>query len=172
MNALAGPGVKLCHGVNKLRIRKRYMYVYVGHAQRRALCTSFSPERLRIFDLIADITQIANSSKMATKDVQIEIQIAAKPPDTCIDSCGDVAGAKEHDKPTSPRDPQMQVLFDQTVCKELELPYLYQQVNVLIIRWADYLDRDLKCGDEVRMLLKIRHISLIKVSGQRAQGGI
>lgn len=45
--------------------------------------------------------------------------------------------------------PRMQVVFDKTVCDALKLSYQYQEVNVLIIRWAEHLDRDLKCGAEV-----------------------
>lgn len=46
--------------------------------------------------------------------------------------------------------PHMQALWDNTVGKELEIPYKYRTVSVLIVRWAEYLDRDLQCGEEVR----------------------
>lgn len=45
--------------------------------------------------------------------------------------------------------PRMQVVFDKTVCDALQLSCQYQEVNVLIIRWAEHLDRDLQCGAEV-----------------------
>ena len=45
----------------------------------------------------------------------------------------------------------MQASFEKTVCTELELPFRYRSVAVLIIHWAEYLDRDLNCGAEVQM---------------------
>jgi hypothetical protein len=36
------------------------------------------------------------------------------------------------------------------VCKEFNVPTYYQSVSVLLIHWADWLDTDLKCADEVR----------------------
>lgn len=36
--------------------------------------------------------------------------------------------------------------------KELELPNYYQSVAVLMIHWADWLDPELKCGEEVSVL--------------------
>jgi hypothetical protein len=35
------------------------------------------------------------------------------------------------------------------VCREFDVPAYYQSVSVLLIHWADWLDTDLKCGDEV-----------------------
>ncbi|KAK5137339.1 hypothetical protein LTR08_008916 [Meristemomyces frigidus] len=42
----------------------------------------------------------------------------------------------------------MQALWDNTVSKELAIP----TASVLIVRWADYLDRDLQSGEEVEDL--------------------
>lgn len=43
----------------------------------------------------------------------------------------------------------MQATFDKIVCHELGTPFRYRKVAVLIVHWAEYLDRDLQCGREV-----------------------
>jgi len=39
--------------------------------------------------------------------------------------------------------------FDRVMCKELGVPDRYQSVAVLIVRWAQHLDEDLGCHEEV-----------------------
>jgi hypothetical protein len=43
----------------------------------------------------------------------------------------------------------LKAAFDKIACQELATPYEYSSVAVLIVRWADYLDRDLNCRPEV-----------------------
>ena len=70
-----------------------------------------------------------------------------------------VTGAHPVGEDSSPVDRQleaqaiMQAAFDKAVSKELGTPFRYVSVSVLIIHWAEYLDRDLKCGKEVRTCL-------------------
>lgn len=58
-----------------------------------------------------------------------------------------VANEAPHDAEESSR---LQAAWDKVVCHELATPYRYRKVSVLIVRWADHLDRDLKCASEVR----------------------
>ena len=51
---------------------------------------------------------------------------------------------------TESRNPCMQALWEETTCKELEVPYKYQNVAALIIHWAKHLDEGLECKEEVR----------------------
>lgn len=39
--------------------------------------------------------------------------------------------------------------------RALDLPVAYVEVAVLIVRWAGFLDKDLKCGAEVEELRKV-----------------
>ena len=39
--------------------------------------------------------------------------------------------------------------WNSVVCEEFDVPSCYQSVSVLLIHWADWLDTDLRCGDEV-----------------------
>ena len=43
-----------------------------------------------------------------------------------------------------------QATFEQVVYQELDVPFEYRSVAVLLVHWADYLDQDLKGGNEVR----------------------
>lgn len=43
----------------------------------------------------------------------------------------------------------MRQRWNSVVCKEFNVPSYYQSVSVLLIHWADWLDRDLKCDEEV-----------------------
>lgn len=49
----------------------------------------------------------------------------------------------------NPKNPRMQTVWAVASSKELEVPIKYQNVAVLIVRWADHLDKDLNCGKEV-----------------------
>ncbi|KAK5120563.1 hypothetical protein LTR85_006219 [Meristemomyces frigidus] len=71
----------------------------------------------------------------------------AQPPATALVDL--TPGEPNQDCQVKAEHPQMQALWDNTVGKELAIPYKYRVAAVLIVRWADYLDRDLKCGAEV-----------------------
>lgn len=43
----------------------------------------------------------------------------------------------------------MRQQWNSTVCKEFDIPSHYQSVAVLLIHWADWLDKNLKCRTEV-----------------------
>lgn len=85
---------------------------------------------------------------MATKDVEI---VAGHLLTRCPAVAGEVSESASQEQ-TSKADSQiaeMQAFWDKAVCKELANPYKYQSVGVLIIRWAEHLDRQLNCGPEV-----------------------
>lgn len=46
-------------------------------------------------------------------------------------------------------DHKMRAAWDRVISRELRFPGTYQHVAVLIIRWDDALDMDLRCGAEV-----------------------
>lgn len=39
--------------------------------------------------------------------------------------------------------------WNSVVCKQFNVPSYYQSVSVLLIHWADWLNPDLKCDEEV-----------------------
>lgn len=43
----------------------------------------------------------------------------------------------------------MRQRWNNVVCKEFNVPSYYQSVSVLLIHWANWLDLDLKCDEEV-----------------------
>ncbi|EMD00812.1 hypothetical protein BAUCODRAFT_118540 [Baudoinia panamericana UAMH 10762] len=61
------------------------------------------------------------------------------------------AGDKDHTD-CSRSTPTTPVVWDTAVCKKLQVPYTYRKVAALIVHWADYLDTQLPCGDEIRDL--------------------
>ena len=52
---------------------------------------------------------------------------------------------------TDEENSKMQVIWDQAMCKEMEILEGYQNVAVLIIKWTEELDH-VKSGDEVGQL--------------------
>lgn len=65
------------------------------------------------------------------------------------------AGDDSASRSLESRVPHMQAVWDKTVGQELEIPYKYRTVAVLIVHWAEHLDRDLKCGEEIEGLKKL-----------------
>jgi hypothetical protein len=49
--------------------------------------------------------------------------------------------------------------WNSTVCKEFNIPSHYQSVAVLLIHWADWLDKNLKCRTEVSQFHCQREVS-------------
>lgn len=52
---------------------------------------------------------------------------------------------------TDEENSKMQVIWDQAMCKEMQIPSGYQNVAVLIIKWTEELDQ-VKSGSEVGRL--------------------
>ncbi|KAI5369286.1 hypothetical protein Slin15195_G001620 [Septoria linicola] len=50
------------------------------------------------------------------------------------------------------QDSQMRQHWDKVVCKQMGIPDTYQKVAVLMVRWDNMLDEDLKCEKEVEEL--------------------
>jgi len=46
---------------------------------------------------------------------------------------------------------RMRCCFERTVSKELGIPDRYKSAAMLIVRWAEHLDEDLKCWEEVSL---------------------
>jgi len=51
--------------------------------------------------------------------------------------------------------------WNETVCKEFDLPDHYQSVAVLLIHWTERLDRDLNCRAEVSLAHWIRSLTCV-----------
>jgi hypothetical protein len=65
-----------------------------------------------------------------------------------------VGGPREHGV-TDEDNSKMQVCWNETMCKEMNIPEGYQNVAVLIIKWTEELDQ-LKSGREVSKIVVTR----------------
>lgn len=63
--------------------------------------------------------------------------------------------------------PRMQALWEQASCRELSVPYKYRNVAVLVIRWANYLDDELHCEEEVHECLQLSVTLAYHLTGPR-----
>lgn len=59
------------------------------------------------------------------------------------------APSAPQDLESDPQNPCMQALWEKISCDKLKVPYKYQNVAALIIHWANYLDKELNCEQEV-----------------------